>query len=111
MSPRIAGASLLLLVFCTASTPQESLAVVRDWLPSTVGDRWIYAREIRGGDRDRPDVERWEQEDVIVAIETVPQGTLIRRKVDFKNGTRPPRWRTPASGAAQSNILVHQGCV
>lgn len=85
--------------------------MVRAWLPTAVGDRWIYEEEIRDGNRERPEVERWEQEDVTVAIETVPQGVLIRRKVSFLNNTVPPRRIIRASGPGESNILIHNDCV
>jgi hypothetical protein len=87
MPSQIVRASLLLLVFSLACHSQDSLAVVRGWLPSVVGDRWIYEEEIRDGNREQLEVERWGQEDVTVAVETVPQGVLIRRKVSFRNNT------------------------
>jgi len=99
---------LLLLIFDLACSSQDFLALVRTWLPSAVGDRWAYEEEILGGDRANPEVERWEQEDVTVAVETIPEGVLIRRKVSYRNNTAPPQ---RVRGNGESNILVAGGCV
>jgi hypothetical protein len=73
-----------------------------------VGDRWVYEEEIRDGNREHPGIERWQQSEVTVAVETIPEGVLIRRKVGFLNSTLPPRW-VGASG--ESNILVRTDCL
>jgi hypothetical protein len=99
---------LFLLLSALACASDDSLAVVRGWLPLTVGDRWVYEEELRGGNRQHPDIERWQQSEVTVAIETVPEGVLIRRKVAFLNNTLPPRW---IRASDESNILVHNDCL
>ena len=109
MPARILSCFLLLLLPLPVSS-QDSLAVVRSWQPLAVGDRWIYVREFRGGDRTHPTIERWEQEDVTTAIETVPQGTIIRRNVEYRNYTSPPgRFRPRPAG--ESDILVRNNCI
>ena len=110
MTSRIIRALLFLLFVSSAQTSQDSLAVVRDWLPSAVGDRWIYEEEIRGGNRQQPEIERWEEGIVTVGVDTIPAGMLIRRKVTFLNNTLPPP-RLRAARAGESNILVQNDCV
>jgi hypothetical protein len=100
---------LLILIVFGVPCSQDFLAGVRDWLPTAVGDRWIYQGEVRSGNMDHPEVELWEQEEWTVAVETVTQGVLIRRKVSFRNHTGVGRLRASAPG--ESNILVHNGCV
>jgi hypothetical protein len=98
----------LLLVFCSIPViSQDPLAAVRTWLPSTIGDRWIYEAETRDGDRQHPDILRWRQQVVTVAIETIPEGILIRRKVTWLNNTAPPRW---IGLYDESNILIRNNC-
>ncbi len=72
-----------------------------------VGDRWTYETEMLSGDRKHPVVTRWEQEDRIVAIQTIPEGTLVRRKVELLNSTAPPN---PLPDY-ESNILIHNNCI
>lgn len=111
MRSRILRASLLLVSSVWTGQSQDSLAVVREWLPLTVGDRWIYEDEIREGNRQKPDVARWEQAETITAIETVPEGVLIRRKVSFLNNTAPPPNWTNWRRQDESDILVRDRCL
>jgi hypothetical protein len=98
----------LLLLAAWACASDDSLAVVRGWLPLAVGDRWVYQEELRGGDRQHPDIRQWQQSEETVAVETVPEGVLIRRKVVFLDNTLPPRW---IRARDESNILVHDDCL
>lgn len=107
-SSHLVRVSLLLLLSAWACVSDDSLTAVRGWLPLAVGDRWVYEKEIRHGDRQHPEIGRWQQSDVTVAVETVPEGVLIRRKVAFLNHTLPPRW---IQASDESNILVHNGCL
>lgn len=45
---------------------------------------------------------------VTVAVETIPEGVLLRRTVSLRNAASPPRWRR-VSGT--SNILIHNACL
>jgi hypothetical protein len=100
--------ALLLVLLCgVAGISQDPLAIARAWIPTAIGDRWIYEEDVRDGDRQHSDIERWRQDVLIVAIDTIPEGILIRRKVTYLDDTRPPR-RLQSSG--ESNILVRNDC-
>jgi hypothetical protein len=109
MSPGIVRVSLF-LILALPCAPQDGLSIVRDWQPSSVGDRWTYEREIRSGDRNHPDIERWEVDEVTVAIETVAQGTLLRRAVVSRNTSNPPRWLHHPP-RPESNVLISKNCI
>ena len=82
--------------------------IVRQWLPTSVGDRWVYDVEARSGSRVHPDVEHWVEEQTTVAVENIPEGTLLIQKVRFLNNTAPllrPRV------AGESAILIHGACI
>jgi hypothetical protein len=99
----------LLVVFGASLAPsQDPLSIVREWLPLAVGDRWTYDDETRDGDRRHPDVEHWIREETTVAIESIPEGTLIRRAVRFLDGTGPPSWRRVPT---EAYILVRGACI
>ncbi len=73
-----------------------------------IGDRWIYEEEIRDGNRKHPDVNRWKQEVRTFAIQTIPEGVLVRRKVELLDHTAPPRYM---GSGPESNILIHGNCI
>jgi hypothetical protein len=86
---------------------QDPSALLRQWMPFAAGDRWIYEYEIRGGDRQKPAIERWQQAEVVAAIETVPEGVLIKRTVEFLNKTAAPR----RMRSDEADILVRGNCL
>ena len=100
--------SLLILIAAGVSRSQDSLSLIRRWLPLAVGDRWIYEYEGRGGDRRHPDVERLVQKDV--AVERIPEGTLIRPAVRFLDRTGAPAWmrasRNPTCSCTASAFTI-----
>jgi hypothetical protein len=73
-----------------------------------IGDRWIYEEEIRDGNRQHPDVDRWKQQDTTFAIETIPEGILVRRKVQLLDNTAPPEYM---GSGPESNILIQNNCI
>jgi hypothetical protein len=98
----------LILCVAGASRSQVPDTSVGGALPLAVGNRWIYEEEIRQGNPRRPDVERWVQEETTVAVETLREGSLIRRKVRFLGKSAPPAWmRVPD----ESNILIRGACI
>lgn len=99
---------LLLLLLNSASIAAASSAVVSEWLPMQIGDRWIYEEEILGGDPKHPDVNRWEQEDTTVAVQVIPEGVLVKRTVQFLRNTSPPQY---LGSSSESNILVRKNCI
>ena len=104
----------LLFLFTSPGNSQDPLALVRQWMPFAIGDRWIYEYEIRGGDRRNPDIERWQQAEVVVAMEAVPEGVLIRRKIALLNNTAPPArapLRPVVMRADEANILIRGNCI
>src|SRR5579862_7810241 len=99
---------LLILLSTFAATGQNTSAIVREWLPMQIGDRWIYEEERRFGVRNHPDVIRWQEQDSTVAIQTTPEGTLVRRTVRYLNNTAPPRFQ---GNGYESNILIRDRCI
>jgi hypothetical protein len=100
--------SLLILWTAGISRSQSPIASVDSGLPLAVGDRWIYDTEIRDGVGRTLDVQHWVQQDTTVAIESIPEGVLIRRKVSLLQTTAPPALlRVPE----ESNILVRGACI
>jgi hypothetical protein len=76
-------------------------------LAPAVGDRWIYDTELRDGTSPNLQVHHWSQEDITVAIEDVPEGRLIRRRVRLLEGAAPSWARVPQ----ESNILLRGACI
>ena len=98
-------------LLCLAALPcvsQDPLSIVRAWQPSGIGDRWVYVGEMRTGTRAQPEIESREQNEVVVAVETVPQGTLIRRKVEYRNMIPVHPYKRPNTDA---DILVRKNCI
>ncbi len=74
----------------------------------SVGDRWIYDVEARSGSRVHPDVEHWVEEETTVAVEKLPEGTVLVQKIRFLNNTAPIlRPHVPDESA----ILVRGACI
>ncbi len=42
---------------------------------------WVYQREMKTGDPNQPDVERWTTEETIMARRTIPEGILFLREL------------------------------
>lgn len=102
LSTRLLSISLLLPC---VSFSQD---VVRQWLPMSVGDRWVYEEEARSGSRVHPDVEHWVRQETTVAVENLPEGTLLRQKVEILDKAAfPLRPRFPDESA----ILIRGACI
>jgi hypothetical protein len=87
----------ILLLLALPSVPQALQSVVGEWQPLTVGDRWIYVREMRTGTREQPRIETRERDELIAGVITGQQSTLILRKVE--------------NGPNDANILVRDNCI
>lgn len=83
-------------------------SVVRQWLPMTIGDCWVYETEIFSGDRKNPHVERWQQADTISSVHHVAEGIFVKRRVAFIKGAVPPQF---VHNPSESNILIHDNCI
>ena len=97
---------LPLLLLAEVKPPQTN--IVRQWLPMTVGDCWVYETEIFSGDHKNPHVERWQQADTISSVHHIAEGILIKRRVAFIKGAVPPEF---VHNPSESNILVHDNCI
>jgi hypothetical protein len=85
-----------------------SQGVVRQWLPMSIGDRWVYQEEARSGSRVHPDVNRRVRQETTVAGEKIPEGTLLRQKVQILDTAAfPVRPRFPDESA----ILIRGACI
>jgi hypothetical protein len=63
---------------------------VTDWLPIHAGDKWTYQHETRddtGEGPDRLEIHRWQTEETITGSWTVPEGTLIGKRVRVVGGS------------------------
>ncbi len=74
----------------------------------SVGDRWIYDVEARSGSRVHPDVEHWGYEETTVAVEKLPEGTLLVQKIRLLNNTAP---RFQPRVPDESAIFIHGACI
>ena len=75
---------------------------VANWFPIHVGDRWIYehtTRDKNGEVRAHPDVHTWKTEETTTGSWTVPEGTLIGRKVRIIEGSPQKGWRVDPNPA------------
>ena len=79
-----------LLLSIPASRAGSIPVIVRNWLPLQVGEKWTYEGEVRTGDRQRPTVTRWREEETAVAIEAIAEGTLVKRTIRFLSGASLP---------------------
>jgi len=100
--------SLLFLCAAGMSLPQDPLAALNGALPLTVGDRWIYDTEIRDGVDTHIEVQHWVQQDTTMAVEWIPEGVLIRRKVSVQ---QPAVLSSSIRIPEESNILVRGSCI
>jgi len=100
--------SLLFLCAAGMSLPQDPLAALNSTLPLTVGDRWIYDTEIRDGVDTHIEVQHWVQQDTTMAVEWIPEGVLIRRKVSVQ---QPAVLSSSIRIPEESNILVSGSCI
>jgi hypothetical protein len=57
---------------------------VEDWFPVRAGDKWIYEHETRDDTGEGPthlEIHRWKTEETIAGSWTIPEGTLVERRV------------------------------
>jgi hypothetical protein len=92
MKLRVLALALLIVIICTAQKRDWTLsrevaakADVFDAFPLQTGNRWIYEREHRDGDPERPNVVRWDLQVTVVGRVSVPEGTIVLRKVEASN--------------------------
>jgi hypothetical protein len=63
---------------------------VADWFPVHVGDKWIYDHETRddtGHGIAHLEIHRWKTEETILGLWTIPEGTLVGRRVRVVEGS------------------------
>lgn len=74
-------AACLLIALCVfsviASAQDDPLA----WFPLQVGSHWIYEHEMKTGDRNQTDVDRWRTEQTVTGWVTIPEGLVVLREV------------------------------
>jgi hypothetical protein len=76
--------------------------VVSEWFPATVGNRWIYEHETRGGD----ETKRWQTNETIAGTLSIPEGLVLLRSVEVKGDSPGP---SPLLG--ESHYLIRNGCL
>jgi hypothetical protein len=91
--------------------PSPTPSTVGDWFPVHAGDKWIYEHETRddtGGGESHLEIHTWTTEETTTASWTVPEGTLIGRKVQIIKGSRPEGWRVLDANQA---YLIRGDCL
>lgn len=81
---------------------------LRSWIPTRVGDTWIYQNESRDGATGgvaNPKVDRWRTEETVVKLITVPEGTVVVRRMSILDGK--PSVAQPEEQA----WLIHGDCL
>src|ERR1017187_2755212 len=64
---------------------------VSNWFPVHLGDKWIYEYTTRmnnGGGQAHPEVHTWKTEETTTGSWSVPEGTVVGRRVRVIEGDR-----------------------
>jgi hypothetical protein len=73
----------LALAFLSSGQASDQNAVA-EWCPVHAGDKWIYAHETRDDTGQGPahlEFHRWKTEETTIGSWTIPEGTLVERRV------------------------------
>ncbi len=92
---------------------------VANWFPVHVGDKWIYAHERRDDVGDAVyrnqhfaggslQISRWDTEETTTGYWSVPEGTLVGRRVQVTRGSPPPGYRADPPDSA---YLIRGSCL
>ena len=84
----------LTLTLCALSIVANAQESPLAWFPLRVGSRWVYEHEWKSGDRNRPDVDRWNSEETITGLVTIPEGVVVLREVTEKDNSSGQTVRT-----------------
>jgi hypothetical protein len=104
--------------FVSSGQPSSQDAVA-NWFSVHVGDKWIYSHERRDdvGDAIYRDerfvggklrISHWETEETVTGSWTVPEGTLVGKRVRVTAGSPPPEYRANAPDGA---YLIRGSCL
>ncbi len=99
----------LALAFISTARAGAQNAVAH-WFPVHAGDNWTYEHETRddaGQGREHPIVHRWKTEETIAGSWTVPEGTLVEKRVRIVEGSPPPGYPLDARPA----FLIRGECL
>jgi hypothetical protein len=81
---------------------------LRSWVPANPGDTWIYQSEFRDGTTGgiaHPKITRSRVEETVVRSTTVPEGTIVVRRLRTLNGK-------PSAGESRERAwLIHGDCL
>jgi hypothetical protein len=112
--------AVLYFAFTFVSFGQSaSQDAVANWFSLHTGDKWVYSHERRDdvGDAVYRDgqfaggslrIARWESEEIVTGSWTVPEGTLVGKRVRISGGSPPPdyQFNPPASA-----WLIRGSCI
>jgi hypothetical protein len=105
---------MTLAAFCLALAGISSTVFaqksVAEWFPAGSGNRWVYRHETRddtGEGRAHLDVHRWKTEETITGSWTVPEGTLVGRRIRLVDGSPPAGYRVDLDAA----YLIRGDCL
>jgi hypothetical protein len=102
------GSGVCAVLLLIAAVPAAG-QIADAWFPAHAGDRWIYEhtrREDNGGGSAHLKVYEWKTAETTIAVWTVPQGTVLERRVEVIDGAPPPGRR-----ASTSAYLIRGGCL
>ena len=81
---------------------------LRSWVPANPGDTWIYQSEFRDGATGgiaHPKITRSRVEETVVRSTTVPEGTIVVRRLRTLNG------KASAGESRERAWLIHGDCL
>jgi len=75
---------------CISGSQAFAQSAVTDWIPIHAGDKWTYQHQTlddTGRGRRHSEVHRWQTEEIITGLWTVPEGMLVGRRVRVVAGS------------------------
>jgi hypothetical protein len=93
--------SIILVQAFGQAFPQQAFDQdeLRSWLPTRVGDTWVYQNE------SSPKMDRWRTEERVVRLIVVSEGTIVVRRVRVLDGN------PPVAEPKEQAWLMHGDCL
>ena len=101
------AAMVVCLCLLGVSAPLAAQDMTALWFPLAIGNHWTYEHSALDGSARSPHVVRWKTEETITGKLTIPEGTVVLRKVDVV-GESTANW---LSRFGSSHYLIHNSCL